>query len=120
MNDLKHIHAVKAGVQSLITFIIGSRMQHGIIHQSVIISMQHLPKQEEILFLAVGKAAQPSDKVLIQAICHIQPKSVNIKGIDPVLHCVQDMLHYFIILQVQLHKIIIAFPALIPKSVIIT
>ena len=59
MHDFKQVHGIKAAVQALIAFIIGSRMQHIIAHKSLIITMQHLAYQEEILFPAVTEAAQP-------------------------------------------------------------
>ena len=39
--DLKHIHGVEAGEQSLVTFVVCGRMQHGIIHQAVVIAVKH-------------------------------------------------------------------------------
>ena len=48
MDNFKHIHTVEAGIQSLIAFIVGGRMQHGIIHQPVVIPMQHFSDEKEI------------------------------------------------------------------------
>ena len=41
-------NTVEAGIQSLIAFIVGGRMQHGIIHQPVVIPMQHFSDEKEI------------------------------------------------------------------------
>ena len=38
--DLKHIHAVEAGMQSLVAFVVRHGMQHGVIHDLVVITMQ--------------------------------------------------------------------------------
>ena len=48
VDNFKHIHTVEAGIQSLIAFIVGGRMQHGIIHQPVVIPMQHFSDEKEI------------------------------------------------------------------------
>ena len=42
MDDLEHIHAVKAGIQPLIALIIGSGMEHAVIDQTVIVAVKHL------------------------------------------------------------------------------
>lgn len=51
MDDFKQVHAVEAGVQTLVAFVIGNGMQHGIVHHAVVIAVQHFAEQEEILLL---------------------------------------------------------------------
>ena len=119
MNDLKQVHAVKAAVQALITLIIGGGVKHAVIHQSVIIAMEHLTHQEEVLFQPAGKAAESAQEAFLKAIRHIQAQPVNVKLVHPVFHALQKIVHYFFIIKVQFHQIIIAFPAFIPKPVII-
>ena len=48
MNDFEHIQTVKAGIQSFIAFIIRCRMKHAVIHQNLIISVQHLTHKEKV------------------------------------------------------------------------
>ena len=55
MIDLKHIHAVKAGMKSLITFIVCSGMQHPVVHHLVIIPMEHLAHEEKLILLSIRK-----------------------------------------------------------------
>ena len=43
MNDLKHIHAVKAGIQTLIAFVVGSTMAHLIIYELVVVAVKQFP-----------------------------------------------------------------------------
>ena len=86
MDDFKQIHAVEAGMQTLVAFVIGNGMQHGIVHHAVVIAVQHFAEQEEILLFAVGEAAQASDKIFIQTVSHIQTQTVDVKIINPVVY----------------------------------
>ena len=45
---LKHIHGIKARVQTLIALIVRYRVKHRIIHNLVVVTMQCLSHQEEI------------------------------------------------------------------------
>ena len=119
MVDLKQIHAVKAGVQALIAFVVGAGMQHLVVHQRRIIPMENLTHQEEILLQPIAEAAQPAHKIMIQQISHIQTQSVNIEGFHPETDALQNMVHHLFIFQIQLHQIVIAFPALVPQTVVV-
>ena len=77
--NLKHIHAVKARIKSLVTFIVGNRMQHGIIHPLVIIAVQGLTNQEEIRFQSITQGAQTAQEIMIQTVSNVEPQSVDIK-----------------------------------------
>jgi len=37
--DLKHIHAVEAGIKSFVALIVGHRVQHGIVHPLIVIAV---------------------------------------------------------------------------------
>ena len=100
MNDLKHVHAVEAGEQSLVALVIRYGVEHLVIHHSVIISMQHFPYQKEILLLTVTEAPQPSCKVFVQAICHIKTQSVDIKFLDPALDRTKNMLYHLFVSEI--------------------
>ena len=55
MNYLEEVHAVKCGIYSLVTLIIGCGMQHSVIDEAVVISVDSLSQEEEIRLHAVGK-----------------------------------------------------------------
>ena len=119
MDDLKHVHTVKAGKQPLVAFIVGSRVEHGIIHQAVVVPVKHFPQKVKLRFQLLGEAAEPAQEILVQAVRHIQAQPVNIKLVHPIFHRVQQMVHHFPVLKVQLHQVVMAFPSLIPKPVIV-
>ncbi len=54
---LEHIHGVEAGVKALVALIVGDRVEHGVIHPLVIISVESFPYQKEVLLQAVAKAS---------------------------------------------------------------
>ena len=100
MVDLKHIHGIKAGVKSLVAFVIGGGMQHSVVDKLVIISVKHFSHQEEIFLQAVAVAAQSPNKVMIQAICNIQTKPVNVPFFDPEINAFQKILDDFFVSEV--------------------
>ena len=55
MNYLEEVHTVKCGIYSLVTLIIGCGMQHSVIDEAVVISVDSLSQEEEIRLHAVGK-----------------------------------------------------------------
>ena len=119
MDNLKHIHTVKAAEKPFIALIVCCGMKHTVIHQAVIIPMQHLPNQEELLLQPTCKTPKPAHKSLIQAIRHIQAQSVNIKFLHPRLHTVQKIIYHIFIVKVEFHQIIISLPPFIPEAIII-
>ena len=56
---------------------------------------------------------------MIQTVSHIQTQTINIKLFYPTPDGIKNMLDYLLIAQIQLYKIIIAFPALIPQTIIV-
>ena len=56
---------------------------------------------------------------MIQAICHIQTQTVNLKLSDPVTHMIQQIVRHLRVSQIQLYQIIISLPAFIPQAIII-
>ena len=106
-------------MQSLIALIIGGRVKHTVIHQTIVISMQHLPYQEEILFQPIRKAPQPAHKAFIQTISHIQAQTIYSEFIHPEFYAFQNIIDHFLVSEIQLYQIIMSFPALIPQTIIV-
>ena len=96
----KHVHAVKAGKQTLVTLIIGGGMQHLVVYHLVVVAVQHLAQQIEFRFQAVRKRTQPSHKIMIQTIGHVQTQAVNVKLFHPALHTVQNMIDHVLVSQI--------------------
>ena len=99
-------------------------MEHFIIDKSVIISVQHLSHKENLPALLTSKlireASEPSHKIHIKAVGYIKPYPVYSKIFNPVSHRIENERDDILISKINLYKVIIAFPALIPQSVIIT
>ena len=81
--------------------------------------MKELSYQHKILFQSACKAAKPLQKFLIETICHIESQTVDVKLVYPALYAGEDMLNDFIVPEVQLDKVEVSLPALIPQSVIV-
>ena len=94
-------------------------MQHGIIHQTVVIAVQHFTHQEEIRFQAVTECPEFPHKVLIQTVGYIKTQTIDIKFLHPASDTVKNMLFHIRMAEIQFYQVIIAFPALIPQPVIV-
>ena len=60
-------------MKPLIALIVGHGVEHGIIHQLVVIPVEGLAYEDELILQGIGKAAQFPEKVPVKTICHIQP-----------------------------------------------
>ena len=63
--------------------------------------------------------SETAHKVVIQAVRHIQTESVNVKFFNPSAHAVQQIIGYGRILKVQLHQLIMSFPAFVPEAIVV-
>ena len=119
MHDLEQIHAVEAAEKPFIALIVGGRMEHAVVHETIIVSVQHLSQQKELRLQALCITAQPPQEAFVQTVRHIQPQPVDVKLLHPAFHALQKIVHHLLIAEVQLHQIIVPLPALIPKAVIV-
>ena len=69
MGDFKEIHAVKAGIDALVAFIIGTAVQHFVIDDQVIVAKEHFSNQGKSRFALFTECAETSHKVVVQAVC---------------------------------------------------
>jgi hypothetical protein len=119
MADLEHVHAVEAGVDAFIALIVGAAVQHTGADLEIIITVQHFSDQIKVLLQRIRETPQAADKIIVQAIGHIQAQAVNAEILDPISDSVKNMIDYRVIAQIQLDQIIVPFPAFIPEPVII-
>ncbi len=52
-------------MQALVAFVVGCRVQHTVVHQLLVVAVQHFPDQEEVFLKAVAMAAQPPHEVMV-------------------------------------------------------
>ena len=119
MGNLKHILVVKGGVKPLVALIIGDAVQHVRVHNPPVVPVDHLAQQEEAWVPALAELVQPPQKVLVQQVGHVQPQAINGKLIHPARHAFQNMVHHRRVLQVQLHQLKMALPALVPQAIVV-
>ncbi len=93
-------------------------MAHFVIHDLPVVAAQDLSYQVKVLFLRVRKTAQTLQKVPVHHVRNIKPQPVNAEIINPIIYGVDQMIADSRIVKVQLHKVVVAFPALIPEAVI--
>lgn len=55
----------------------------------------------------------------LQAVGHVQPQPVDAEFPDPPLHAAEQMPGHLFVSQVELHELVMAFPSLVPQSVVI-
>ena len=119
VNDLEHVHAVEGRMDALVALIIGGGVELAVSHDHLVIAAQDLADQEKILLQRIRKAAQPVNKIPVEAVGHVQSEPVDLKIFHPVADGIKDVPDDFLIAEIELDKVIVSFPALIPESVII-
>ena len=119
MAYLEHIHAVEARIQTLIALVIRHGMQHFGVSPALILTVYHLADKEEILFQAVGEAAQALHEIEIEQISHIEPYAVDAEILYPVFYTIHDMVGNGGVFEIELNKVVMTLPAFVPKTVVI-
>ena len=117
--DLKEVHGVEAGPEALVALVVGDAVAHAVVHPAVIVSVEGLPHEDEVRLEAVGKGAQLPQVVLAEAVGHVQPQPVDTELLHPEADGVKLVAHHLRILEVQLHQLIVALPALVPEAVVV-
>ena len=117
--DLEHVHAVEAGVKSLVTLIIRAAVQHLVINDQVVVAEEHLADQGEARSDLLAVAAEPFHEIVVQAVRHVETEPVDAEFLDPHFHTLQEIVNDSRILQVQFDQFIVAFPALVPETVVV-
>ena len=81
--------------------------------------MERLTNQHKVGLELTGKSMQAAHKVAVEHIGDVQSQTVDAKDLDPVTHRLKQVIDHSGILQVELHKLKMAFPTLVPKAVTI-
>ena len=119
MDDFKHVEAVKTGVESFVACVVGAAVQHAVVDEEIVISVQKFAQEKELRFDAVGEISQPVDEIPVETVSHIQTEAVNVEGIYPETDVIEDVLDHGLVPEIQLNKIVVAFPAFIPETVVV-
>ena len=81
--------------------------------------MERLADQREVGLELTGKGVQAAHEVAVEHIGNVQAQAVDAKDVGPTAHRLEQVIDHSGILQVELHKLKMAFPALVPKAVAI-
>ena len=119
MHDLKEIVRIEAGIQPFITFIIRGAVQHLFVDPAVVIPVQQFSDQKEIRLELPAERMQQLQEGRRQTVGDIQAQSVDVILLDPFPDAVKQIGNDGRVLQVQLHQIVMSFPAFIPETVVL-
>ena len=119
VDNFEEIHGVQAGIKPLVALIVGAGVEHRIVYPLVVVSVEGLPHQEELRFQPVAELPQAVQKLPVQTIGHVQPQSVDVEPLHPKPDGLQQMICDGAVAQVQFYQFIVAFPALVPKAVVV-
>ena len=117
--DLKKVLVIEAGPQALVALVVGDAVAQPLPHPAVVIPVEGLPHEDEVRLQRVRKGPQLPQVLHRQAVGHIQPQPVDAVVRHPAPDRLKLVLHHRRILEVQLHQLIVALPALVPEAVVI-
>ena len=81
--------------------------------------MERLANQHKVGLELTGKGVQTTHEVAVEHIGDVQPQAVDAEDIGPTAHGLEQVINHGGILQVELHELKMALPALVPKAVAI-
>ena len=119
MRDLKIVVIVVTGIDTLITFVIGNGIKHFRICQTVVISVCDLSVEPEIGLFALTQIFEPSEEVYVNNVGSVKAQAVNAELVDPEFRRAEKVVDNILVLQIQLHQIIVTCPALVPERITI-
>ena len=79
--------------------------------------MERLADQHKVGLELTGKSVQAAHEVAVEHIGNVQAQAVDAKDLGPATHGLKQVIDHGRVLQVELHKLKMALPALIPKAV---
>ena len=117
MGDLEHVDRVKAGVQALVALVVGAGVEHLVVDDLAVVAVERLADQHKVGLELTGKSVQAAHKVAVEHIGNVQAQAVDAKDLGPAAHGFEQVIDHGGVLQVELHELKMAFPALVPKAV---
>ena len=79
--------------------------------------MERLADQHKVGLELTGKGVQVTHKVAVEHVGDVQAQAVHAKDLGPAAHGLEQVIDHGGVLQVELHELKMAFPALVPKAV---
>ena len=115
---LKEIVGIECRSQPLVAFVIRDGIQpFGREVFGKILAVDDLAHQEKVFPLSPHGAAQKLKEPFGEQVCHVQPQAVDAELVYPELHGAADIVRYRGAGEVELYKLHMSFPALVPETV---
>jgi hypothetical protein len=73
--------------------------------------------EPEVGLFALAEAADSFEKVEVDAVSGIKSDTVNTEFLNPVIYCINKVVAYANVAQIELNQIIVTVPALIPEVI---
>ena len=117
ISDFKIVFVIVRGIKALLTLIVGDRIKHIGIGPSVVVAMDNFSHQPEIRTFFKAEGTKAAEKGRIHTVSRVKPQTVDSKFVHPHAGRAEQMVNDLWILQIQLNKIKVPLPALIPEGV---
>ena len=117
MYDFKQIHAIEAGMQSLVALVIRDRIEHLRVRPAVVVAVDDLAHEPEVRALALAEAADALEEIEVDAVGGVETDAVDLELLDPVIDGVDQVVADADVLEIQLDEVVVAVPPLIPEGV---
>ena len=117
MRDLEEIMAVEATVDRLMQLVVRHRVQGLRIHPACILSVDHLAHQPELRLHLVREVAKRMLEAHIEHIGTVETETIDVKGIDPVLHDIDQIFTDALAVEVQLRELPGTAPCTVVEAV---
>ena len=86
VRNLEHVDRVKAGVQALVTLVVGAGVEHLVVDDLVVVAVERLADQHEVGLELTGEAMQATHEVAVEHIGNVQAQAVDAKDLGPAVH----------------------------------
>ena len=86
VRNLEHVDRVKAGVQALVTLVVGAGVEHLVVDDLVVVAVERLADQHEVGLELTGEAMQTTHEVAVEHIGNVQAQAVDAKDLGPAVH----------------------------------
>ena len=119
IGNLKVILISQAGVQPLVTLIVGHRIQAPLVGPGAVIPGHDLAHQPEIRFERMNEIVKLIQEIQVQTVGGIQAQAVDAKLLHPGADGSKEVIFYLRIVQIEFDQVIVPGPARVGKWIAI-
>ena len=115
--DLEEIMAVEATVDGLVQLVVRHRVQGLRIDPACILTVDHLTHQPELRLHLVREVAKRMLEAHIEHIGTVETEAIDVEGIDPILHDIDQVFPDALAVEIQLRKLPCTAPCTVVEAV---